>query len=155
MSVPIIPDYISPIVGYRIWGWDAIERLRSLNGEIWFPGQALAAKCRITGNHECPADGCSCGVYAAKNYEHLQKIAPPYLDSVLHGEVCLWGRVVQHQFGYRAQFAYPRTLVLLSNTDPDKQPRLESLIAYGVDILTSANPLLWRLVRLTAAFKRG
>jgi hypothetical protein len=89
MSVPIIPDYISPIVGYRIWGWDAIERLRSLNGEIWFPGQALAAKCRITGNHECPADGCSCGVYAAKNYEHLQKIAPPYLDSVLHGEVCV------------------------------------------------------------------
>ena len=29
-----VPDYISPIVGYRVWQWDATG-LRSLNGENW------------------------------------------------------------------------------------------------------------------------
>lgn len=144
MSVPVIPDYISPIVGYRIWRWDAWEGLKSLNGEVWLPGRAVTAKCRrIPENHECPSDCCSCGVYAAKNYEHLEKIGlsrMASLDFVLHGEVWLWGRVVEHQLGYRAQFAYPKTFVLPPNIAPSC---LESLTGYGVDILTSSNTLLW------------
>jgi hypothetical protein len=116
------------------------------------PGRAFAAKCGITGNHECPADWCSCGIYAAKNYEHLRRIAPPgettptHLDSVLHGEVYLWGRVVENQFGYQTQFAYPKTFVLQSNIDIGSgswESCLESLMVYGVYILTSTNTLLW------------
>jgi hypothetical protein len=34
-------------------------------------------------------------------------------DLVAIGEVSLWGRVVGHDAGYRAQFAYPRRILLI------------------------------------------
>ena len=42
-----IPDYISPIVGYRVWTWNTMG-LKSLCGERWHPGQSLAARCRAS-----------------------------------------------------------------------------------------------------------
>jgi hypothetical protein len=153
VSVPVIPDYVSPIVGHRIWLWNAEKGVTSLNGETWLPGRAFAAECMSNYNHGCPADGCSCGVYAAKNDEHLQKSGLQRLDSflalhgkssVLQGEVCLRGRVVEHELGYRAQFAYPKSFVLSPNIDGEPGPScLESLVVYGVDIVTSTNTLLW------------
>jgi hypothetical protein len=148
VSVPVIPDYVSPIVGHRIWVWDAGGWIKSLNGEIWCPGQAVAAKCRITDNHEPPADGCSCGIYAAKNDEHVQHLSSALAlhreGFVLHGEVCLWGRVMEHELGYRAQFAYPKSLVLPSNIDPRLETScLESLMVYGADLCIPSNVLLW------------
>ena len=145
MSLPVIPVYISPIIGHRVWGWDAKEGVKSLHGDAWLPGRAIAAECILNYNHECPADDCSCGVYAAKIYEHLAKIGHQRMGPFLHGEVCLWGRVVEHEFGYRAQFAYPQTFVLPSNIDlGSRLSCLESLIVYGVDVLTSTNTLLWK-----------
>jgi hypothetical protein len=117
MNVPVIPDYISPIDGYRGWNWHA-KALWSLNGEAWRPGHALTAQCPRA-DDEAPADGCSCGIYAAKDYQHLQKIcSSECVEAFVHGEVYLWGKVVEHDLGYRAQFAYPKSLVLPSNIDP-------------------------------------
>jgi hypothetical protein len=146
MNVPVIPDFISPIVGYRVWNWHANE-LKSVNGEVWRPGRALTANCP-KGNHEPPADGCSCGVYAAKSYQHLQEIIYPSkfaeAFAFVHGEVYLWGKVVEHDLGYRAQFACPKSLVLPSNIDPRLETsRLESLMVYGADISIPPNVLLW------------
>jgi len=42
-----IPDYISPIVGYRVWTWGTTG-LKSLCGERWKPSQSLAARCRAS-----------------------------------------------------------------------------------------------------------
>ena len=143
-----IPDYISPIVAYRTWQWDAVG-LKSLNCEPWIPGQCLAAACRRHGGwraangesspldgHEPPHDGCSCGVYAAKNFAHLRNIG--YAEYGVHGEVYLWGSVVEHALGYRAQYAYPKSIVLPPDTIPFRmsavESRLESLMAYGADI---------------------
>ena len=147
MSIPAIPDYISPIVGYRVWNWDAIG-LWSLNGERWFPDRALASKCPRA-DHEPPTDDCSCGVYAAKNYEHLQRMfSTKFVEDFVHGEVHLWGKVVEHDLGYRAQFAYPKSLVLPFNLPSSIDPRLESsslevLMVYGADISLAPNILLW------------
>ena len=93
------PDYISPIVGYRVWQWDALG-LKSLNNEQWIPEHCLAAACRgyrgwkmangkaaPLDGHESPHDGCSCGVYAAKNLGHLRCIG--YAGYGVHGEVYL------------------------------------------------------------------
>jgi hypothetical protein len=56
----------------------------------------------------------------------------------VHGEVYLWGTAVEHNLGWRAQFAYPKSLVLPAETIPFKmsevESRLETLIAYGADI---------------------
>jgi hypothetical protein len=133
-----IPDYISPIIGWRVWRWDA-GGLRSLNGKPWSPGQPLAAKCGA-GNahdaHEPPQADCTCGVYAAKSLDHLRKIG---LDRYgVLGEVNLWGTVVVHELGWRAQFAYPKSLFLPPDLIPsgtkEMESRLRVLAAYDIDI---------------------
>ena len=143
-----IPDYISPVVGYRVWQWNAAG-LKSLNGEPWLPGRPLAAGCRVAargtivgrgegghGVHEPPHSGCTCGVYAAKNREHLRQVG--YERRGIHGEVYLWGTVVEHELGWRAQFAYPKSLFLPPAAIPftltEIDVRLKTLIAFGTDI---------------------
>jgi preprotein translocase subunit YajC len=140
-----IPDYISPVVGYRVWRWNATG-LKSLNGEPWLPGRPLAAGCQavargtrvkaVHGAHELPHPNCTCGVYAAKNIGHLRQFG--YENRGIHGEVYLWGTVVEHRLGWRAQFAYPKSLFLPPDAVPftltEIDARLKSLIAFGVDI---------------------
>lgn len=143
-----IPDYISPVVAHRVWRWD--ERgLRSLNGEPWLPGQHLEARCRVApaprhtaeAANEVPHRKCTCGIYAAKDREHLRQIG--YADRGVCGEVYLWGTVVEHRLGWRAQFAYPKSLVLplqlLPFTLAELNTRLLELIAFGTDIFVLRN----------------
>ena len=149
-----IPDYISPVVAHRVWRWD--ERgLRSLNGELWFPGQHLEARCRLApaarhmaeAANEVPHRKCTCGIYAAKNSEHLRQIG--YADGGVCGEVYLWGTVVEHKLGWRAQFAYPKSLDLplsiLPFTLAELNARLPALIAFGIDIFVIHNRESMRL----------
>jgi hypothetical protein len=144
-----IPDYISPIIGYRVWKWEKTG-LKSLCGERWKPSQLLAARCRasvivgpIAGRaeavhdaHEPPQTNCTCGVYASKSLEQLLRTG--YAKCGIHGEVYLWGTVVEHKLGWRAQFAYPKTLFLRSDLIPsdtkEMESRLEALAAYSTDI---------------------
>jgi len=111
-----VPDYVFPIVGQRAWGWED-SKLTSLNGEPWSAGLPLVAKCRYLSNsprgsevgvarHEPPQIGCTCGIYAIKKDERC------YSAFGISGEVYLWGTIVEHEFGWRAQYAYPKTLVL-------------------------------------------
>ena len=143
-----IPDYISPVVGYRVWRWNATG-LRSLNGEPWLPGRPLAAECRVAahgtrvkavhGPYGLPQPACTCGVYAAKNIEHLRQSG--YEGRGIHGEVYLWGTVVEHRLGWRAQFAYPKSLFLPFHLVPftlaELDTRLNTLIAFGADIFVA------------------
>jgi preprotein translocase subunit YajC len=143
-----IPDYISPLVGCRVWQWDTAG-LKSLNGEPWSPGKPLAAGCRaaargtivgraeaVHGAHEPPHPDCTCGVYAAKNIEHLRQSG--YERYGIHGQVYLWGTVVEHERGWRAQFGYPKSLFLPPDAIPftltEIDARLKTLIAFGTDI---------------------
>lgn len=144
----IVPDLISPVVGYRVWQWDATG-LRSLNGEKWSAHQPLSAVCRadacgsIAGlskaTHnpaELPSFSCTCGVYAARTMEQLRQCG--YGKLCVHGEVFLWGTVVEHERGWRAQFAYPKTLFLAADTIPfslsEINARLKTLAEFGTDI---------------------
>jgi len=133
-----IPDLISPIVGHRVWRWDAAG-LSSLNGKRWLPRQPLAAKCGAGNAHdarEVPQIDCTCGVYAAKNIEHLRRLG--YEGRGIRGEVHLWGTVVEHELGWRAQFAYPKVLFLppdlISSDTKEMEARLGAIVAYDIDI---------------------
>ena len=144
-----IPDYISPIVGYRVWHWDALG-LKSLNGIPWLPGRPLSAACKIAlartiagraehrhVTHEAPHENCTCGVYAAKSVGHLRTYG--YMQYGIYGEVWLWGTVVEHEAGWRAQNAYPKNFVVPLEMMPLGMSRLESwlttLAAYGLRYL--------------------
>jgi hypothetical protein len=142
------PDYIFPVVGYRVWRWDAAG-LKSLNGIEWHPGKAFAAECRTQGCHEAPQSDCTCGVYAARSLDHLRWTG--YTQHGIHGEVCLWGTVVEHEDGWRAQFAYPKNFVVPLSMVPLGMSRVESwlaaLSAYGCDIFVlgeAGTVPLWR-----------
>ena len=79
---------------------------------------------------------CSCGIYAAKNLKQLRSIG--YADTGVHGEVYLWGKIVEHRLGWRAHFAYPKSIVLPVEMTPFgvkvANSMLEALVPYGVDI---------------------
>ena len=151
-----IPDYIMPVVGYRVWSWDAIG-LKSLNGELWMPGQPLSAACRTLAGraedglavHDAPQMNCTCGVYAAKSLDCLRALGYMRYGSI-YGELYLWGTVVEHQLGWRAQFAYPKKLVLPLDMVPlsmgAAESRLTTLSAYSCDIFVQHKErtvLLW------------
>lgn len=142
-----IPDYVSPIIGHRVWQWDG-SALVSLNGEHWPSGCGLEATCNIPGkrisdfgrlfqqgNHKAPQSNCSCGIYATKNSGQLSYFR--FRMYGICGEVYLWGTVIEHSLGWRAQFAYPKSLVLptdmISSIDESKS-MLDALATYGADI---------------------
>jgi hypothetical protein len=143
-----IPDYISPVVGHRVWRWDETG-LKSLNGEPWLPGQHLEARCRVApaarhmaeAANEVPHRKCTCGIYAAQNSKHLRQLG--YASYGVCGEVYLWGAVVEHTLGWRAQFAYPKDLILplslLPFTLAELNARLKALIEFGTDIFVLRN----------------
>ena len=161
-----VPDYISPIIGWRVWQWDAAG-LKSLNGERWSPGKPLAAGCKaasystIVGRakaahdaNDAPQSTCTCGVYAAKSLDHLRKIG---LDRFgVLGEVKLWGTVVEHELGWRAQFAYPKSLVLPPGmalfSTKEVESRLKTLAAYDIDIFIGGGRGSIRLCRRGSGF---
>ena len=142
----IVPDYIEPLTAYRVWQWCGFG-VRSLNGSQWFPGEPFNAECDAEfftaflqtltpHNGDIPGDFCTCGVYAAKNLEHLINIG--YEPYGIHGEVSLWGKVVVAKLGYRAQCAYPKNFIVpvhhVPNAASAMESRMETLTVYGVPI---------------------
>lgn len=106
---------IEPIVGYRDFDLrddDDIYRpeLMSRNGAPWPAREPLFALCRMNdalqATHDAPEIGCDCGIYAFDSPVH------PDLDSrhLVWGEINMWGRVLICNTGYRAEYAYPKTL---------------------------------------------
>ena len=61
-----------------------------------------------------------------------------FWESGVRGEVFLWGTVVEHEHGWRAQFAYPKSLHVPSDILPatlaEIRSRFRSLVAYGCEI---------------------
>lgn len=103
---------------------------------IWPPRKKIIAKClalvsrqdsyvpyELSGySHEVPDDSCSCGIYAMRTKTDLIK----YLDGKhmnladsntgvikVIGRVSLYGETIEHENGYRAQYAYPYALMVL------------------------------------------
>jgi len=100
---PALPtaDTMGPIRAWRLWKIRG-ERLVSLTREVaWKPGQPLHAEYG-------PGQYSLDGIYAVKTREH--KFGAYDGDKVL-GEVGLWGRVIEHEHGFRAEYAYPIRLV--------------------------------------------
>ena len=144
-----VPDLIQPIEGWRVWkvsipspAEQGIPILRSVILDTpWTPRRKVAAEHSFDLGARCQGllkSSCSCGVYAFKDpadaYRYLLGIRDRFLgmavDTAL-GTVSLWGKVVECERGYRAQYAYPSHLYLPA---PAYQQIPEVGIAFGVPV---------------------
>lgn len=130
---------VTPIVSWRLWHLTYDGTLRSLNefSTVWEPRKQLTATCVKNDSmkrHETPETtvhpACTCGIWGYKTLDELVKAdvpdcaevgcacgmrvwasyARPQIGRLVLGQVYLWGRVMEHKHGYRAEFACVKRL---------------------------------------------
>jgi hypothetical protein len=139
-----------PIVGFRQWG---IRRGSLFSGIFvagrflpnpaltmvapravpspWPVGEDRVAKCFAIRGHEAPHRECRCG-YAA--YYALPEVPDLPAAQAVWGAVVAWGRVVECERGFRAQYARPVALLRTENRF-DRRERKRAAVAaelYGI-----------------------
>lgn len=123
-----IPDYVEVFYGFRAWNIDRSSlygdepRLYSVTNSsfYWPPREEVEAVCpHHRGRNAKPGPPPhvghnGCGLYAAKNREHLQTMGYHlYGDTgpmTVIGKVKLWGNMREGTAGWRAQYGYPDTI---------------------------------------------
>lgn len=118
----------TPVIGWRVWElphtWENIgdgtaELLRSpVSRNLWEPGFPNEADCRRdnTRKHDreaCPDLACTCGIYAMRLRQDCRVGLSSNRYLVVFGQVSLWGRVIEHRYGWRGQYAYPYSLSII------------------------------------------
>ena len=112
---------MTSIIGWRFWKIrkspkDGSLWLRSVvRNELWSPLERFEARGSSyrEGNQHgiSPAAHSSNGIYAYKSpFDAIENLDRCCYRGTFLGKVHLWGVIQKHQFGYRAQFAYPASL---------------------------------------------
>lgn len=115
------PDVAGEIVGFRAWRVTATPRrmrLTSVYHDVhWGARDWTVAEChreyRDLG--DVPHKQCRCGIYAARDLEHLVHLGyndDEDYDLVAIGEVGLAGKVIPAEQGWRAEKARPIHLLV-------------------------------------------
>lgn len=103
---------VNAIIGYRAWNVPLfVDELRSVaKPSKWKPYERFEAVCKSS---QCSGVSCSCGIYAFRKLDQVQKeyTQTDRSKRYVHGECWLWGRVLECKDGYRAQFAYPKAFI--------------------------------------------
>lgn len=101
--LPVEKILIGEIIGWRAWRLNANDLLGSFSqAKVWVPGEPMVARKVPSGDGE--------GVYAFKSkrllYDFVWICEREWHDErPVLGQVHLWGNVVEHELGYRAEFA--------------------------------------------------
>lgn len=143
--------------------------------KVWQPRVATVAVCSDRDrNHDAPHPRHECGIYAyldreaaeaklvsmetyrssyaAKKADKWNPDPTPTYETWAVGRVSLWGRVVECELGWRAQFAYPYDLTVYTNG------RAGDTIAadYAIDaVAVPRHELKWLLAAHQEAAKRA
>jgi hypothetical protein len=154
------PDLAAPIIGWRVWvvlEEDERHRLASVfQPTLWAPRRELTGEClvghrrlwpfwrRRAARHEAPDSSCSCGVYALKDtkqaiqYAFNAEVKGRAAIARVLGPVSLWGRVLECQRGWRAEYAYPLRIYVAAGKGAGAASGAEelafSLTDYGVPV---------------------
>jgi hypothetical protein len=116
-----------PVLGWRAWRLartdDGLRIVPTTPRSAWEPRVAIHATCtgahtreymvynpELAASHRSPEPGCTCGIHAIKDPARLARSGR---SAAVVGRVAMWGRVIEHTKGYRAEFAYPSRLRLV------------------------------------------
>jgi len=106
-------EYLTAWRAWRVWVSEAGPKLHSVSTSAdlgaWNPCEAMEARCGYLEMNppacacdSCPGDDTLCGIYA---YKEAPIIVAHEMGIV--GQVGLWGTVIEHDIGFRGQYAYP------------------------------------------------
>lgn len=131
----MIPDYFEALTAYRVFGaMDNGLLTGQMMREPWPPYHAFDSRCHHVQSglsHILPSDppqfapapvlDCGCGIHAFKTLQ----LAEQRKEESAHGpfgglwmtdrtgvwgSISIWGHIIEHELGYRAQYAYPQEL---------------------------------------------
>lgn len=128
------------VIGWRVWGLsnlapagrraDASQPfilVSTFMNDVWHPGKPMKA-C-------CGANVLRHGIHAfttsAQAIEYMGEGRKPIRH--VFGEVSLWGRIVIHERGYRAERAYPRRILVPTGYRGSRDIVNELRRSYGVE----------------------
>jgi len=107
-----------PVMGYRVW---RIEDNRILGNQVHWASPTMSSEClRENPGDDLPhsVDRCgppACGIYAVKDLDAFpSSVAEGAIHNSVVGVVAMFGKVVEHEEGYRSQSA---TAVAVSAND--------------------------------------
>ena len=132
----MIQTYAEPVLGWRLWQvrrHGDEYRLESFTWHhvSWPPRRRLEARCP-THARDAPARGHECGIHAFKSRDLAELllrrytgVRRPYYEGVTHdvrrpialGRVSLWGRILERDKGFRAEYAYPYDIFLIGGSE--------------------------------------
>lgn len=113
------------VTGWRCWfvlPQENLLRPIAMRGMVWRPRQPHEALCPQT-LHVPPHEGCKCGIWAVLEPDQLEEIGwtsdpPKGIDKLpgrlVVGQVAMWGRMLQHDRGWRSSHAYPKHLYVFT-----------------------------------------
>ena len=104
----------------------------------WPTSEDRVAKCFALRGHDAPQRDCNCGF--AAYYELDAEPELPAREAVW-GVIAAWGRVIECEHGFRAQYARPIALLDLRNPADyrEKGRRIDNAAeAYGIPLLERA-----------------
>ncbi|MDP9286340.1 MAG: hypothetical protein M3P41_15495 [Actinomycetota bacterium] len=140
----------TPIVGWRAWvlaeDLEGPELRSVVYQHVWPARNALSMECEPGGclGARWPAQTHACGIHAFKERAGAARFPATWesrraegagVSTYVIGQVSLWGHVIEHEHGFRGQFAYPYALCL-----PPGRRHLASPLArrYGVEVVVEA-----------------
>jgi hypothetical protein len=128
-------------------------RLRSLTEPTFWPvGSRLEASCHAAAQeHEAPCVGCECGIWAFRSSAAVEATVAAYRycgTPIAFGRVALWGRVIEHERGWRGALAAPLDLFVCGSSAAATS---EVAAAYGVE----ASAVPWPQVDPEPLVERG
>lgn len=149
-AADVVPDVAGVVLGWRTWrvgrrAQRRAELISPLAAVAWPAGRPMSATCGSR-SHLPPGDGCTCGLYAAREPRALS-FGPSDLEVL--GVAALWGTVLEGARGWRASHAYPRRVVVGPAVPGEQRAALSR--RYGVPVYRSPVPPRDLAAVLTAA----
>jgi hypothetical protein len=141
-----------PTIGYRLWrvlpyqDLDGPPSVRLCSAgtmgvpKFWPARQPVGAVCSdFKTTHAAPWPSHECGVWALTSLEDAEARVEQFAGTNNFvgslgwavGEVALWGRVIEHEKGYRAQYAYPGALTVTTRREHTARALAD---AYGIPV---------------------